>query len=102
MSLHAALAFAALAGSLLLVAFSSARLVAIVAVVASGLEVLTHLGVLRFGLQGVPIALVLGLALAIPGVVSWLRATGKSDISGSTIVALVGIVQVVGALGLRL
>jgi hypothetical protein len=101
MSAHAALAVAALAGSILLVAFSSSRLVAIVAIVASGLEVLMHLGILRLGYHGLPVPLVLGLALAVPGAVSWLRATGKSAISGATIVALVGIVQVVLALGVR-
>ena len=94
MNLHATLAFSALAAALLLLAFSAQRALALVATLAAGIEVAMALGLVRLGVHGVPLALVLGLGLAIPGVVAWLRAAGKPAISAAAIVAFVGLVQV--------
>lgn len=94
MSLHTLLAFVALAGSALLFA-TGGRVLATVALVASGLEVLMALGVLHLRVVQLPLGLVLGLALALPGLIAWFRATAKPAISAATVVALVGTVQVV-------
>jgi hypothetical protein len=94
MTLHTALAFAALAGSALLFATGS-RILAIIALLASGLEVAMTLGVLHIAVARLPLGLVLGLALALPGLIAWFRATAKPAISAATIVALIGILQVV-------
>jgi hypothetical protein len=94
MTLHSTLAFSALAASLLLLAFSPQRALALVAALAAATEVAMATGLVRLGVSGVPLALVLGLALAIPGLIAWLRAAGKPAISAAVIVAFIGLVQV--------
>jgi hypothetical protein len=94
MTLHSTLAFSALAAALLLLAFSTQRALALVAALAAAVEVAMTMGMLRLGVSGVPLALVLGLALAIPGLIAWMRAAGKPAISAAAIVAFVGLVQV--------
>jgi len=101
MTVHTALAIAALAGSIALVLGSASRALAIVALIASGLEVAMALGLIRVSVAGIPLSLVLGLCLAVPGVMAWLRVSAKSAVSAATVVAFVGILQVVLALGLR-
>jgi hypothetical protein len=102
MTLHVALAVAALAASLVLLFSAVSRPLAVVALVASGLEVAMALGALHLRLAGVPLALVLGLALAIPGLLAWLRASSKAAVSMATILALVGVLQVVLSVHARL
>jgi hypothetical protein len=87
-----------LVASLVLVAQSRSRLFAIIAVVASGLEALLHFHVVRFGVRGVPLDLVLGGALAVAGAILYTKVTAKTGIACATAVALVGAVQVLGAL----
>jgi hypothetical protein len=94
MVLHGALAYSALAASILLLVTATGRALPAVAVLASGLEVLRHLGLLRLQVAGLPLDLLLGLALAIPGLVAWFRSTTKAAISAATIVAFVGALQV--------
>jgi hypothetical protein len=95
MSLQTALAVSALAGSLFLVFGASARVVAVVALVASAVEVARAFGWLHLALAGIPLALVLALAVAIPGVIAWLRAGGKHTVTAASVVAFVGVLQVV-------
>ena len=94
MTLHLALAVSALAGSALLLLAQVARPAALVALVASALEVAMSLGVLRIHAAGVPLGLVLGLLLAVTGLLAWLRATAKPAVSAAAVVALVGVLQV--------
>ena len=97
MTLHLALAISALAGSAILLFAQVARPAAAVALVASALEVAMALGVLRIHAGGVPLGLALGLVLAVTGLLAWLRATAKTAVSAATVVAVVGILQVVVA-----
>jgi hypothetical protein len=101
MTLHVALAVAALAASAVLVFSAVARPLAALALVASGLEVAMAFGMLRLHVAGLPVALVLGLALAVPGLVAWLRASSKPAISAAAVVALVGVLQVFASLNGR-
>jgi hypothetical protein len=101
MNVHTVLAIAALVASILLLLGPASRAAAIVALVASAVEVARALGLVRVSVAGVPLSLVLGLGLAVPGVLLWLRASAKTPVSAATVVALVGILQVVLALGLR-
>ncbi|HSN90614.1 MAG TPA: hypothetical protein VLS93_05260 [Anaeromyxobacteraceae bacterium] len=101
MNVHTALAIAALAGSIALFVGSASRILAVIALIASGLEVAMALGLLHLSVAGIPLRLVLGLCLAVPGVMIWLRASGKNTVAASTVVALVGILQVLLALGVR-
>ncbi len=95
MTLHVALAVAALVASAILVFSSVARPIAAIALVASGVEVAMSLGALRLHVAGVPLGLVLGLALAIPGLLAWLRAASKPAVSAASVLTLAGILQVV-------
>jgi hypothetical protein len=97
MTLHVALAVAALAASAVLLFSTVGRPLAVVAVIASGLEVAMALGALRLHVAGLPLGLVLGLALAVPGLLAWLRAASKPAVSAAAVVALAGVLQVVVA-----
>jgi hypothetical protein len=100
MSLHLALAVSALAASAALFLSRQSRGgLAAIALVASALEVAMSFGVLRLSLAGLPLGLILGLALAIPGALAWLRASAKTAVSAAAIVALAGVLQVFSALG---
>ncbi len=94
MTLHVALAVSALAASVVLFFSAVARPLAVIAVVASGLEVAMSLGFLQLHVVRVPLGLVLGLALAIPGLLAWLRASSKPAVSAAAIVAFAGALQV--------
>ncbi len=94
MTLHVALAVSALAASALLLFAAVARPVALVALIASALEVAMALGVMRIHAAGVHLGLVLGLVLAIAGLLAWLRSTSKAAITAAAVVALVGVLQV--------
>jgi hypothetical protein len=102
MTLHLALAVSALVASVLLVAFSQQRTLALVALAASGIEVAIAFGYLRIGVAGLPLGLVLGLALAVPGLLTWLRATAKGAISAAALVAFTGALQVAAYMSSRL
>jgi hypothetical protein len=101
MTLHVALAVSALAASAILVLSKVAQPLAVVALVASGLEVAMAFGLLRLHVASVPLGLVLGLALAIPGVLAWLRASAKTAVSAAAVVAFAGVLQVFSALAGR-
>jgi hypothetical protein len=94
MTLHVALAVSALAASVVLFFSTVGRPLATLGLVASGLEVAMALGALRLHVAGVPLGLVLGLALALPGLVAWLRAASKPAVSAAVVLAFVGILQV--------
>ena len=101
MTLHLALAVSALAGSAILFFAHVARLAAVVALVASALEVAMAFGVLRIHVAGFPLGLALGLALAVTGLLAWLRATSKAAVTAAAVVALAGVLQVFVALQSR-
>ncbi|HYG69567.1 MAG TPA: hypothetical protein VD838_17970 [Anaeromyxobacteraceae bacterium] len=99
MSLHTALALSAFGFSVVLLLASSSRALPAIALVASGLEALMALGYVRVGVAGVPLSFALGLGIAIPGVLAWFRASGKTAIGAASIVAFIGVLQVVLFLG---
>jgi hypothetical protein len=101
MSLHVALAVAALVASTALLLSRHSRVLAAVAFVASALEVAMAFGLLHIGLAGVPLGLVLGVALAVPGVLAWLRASAKTAVSAAAVVALAGVLQIFSAMSGR-
>ena len=93
--IHAVLAYSGLAAALVLLAASQSRGLAIVSVLAAGLEVLIQLGLLRLQVVGIPLGLVLGVALAVPALIVWFKATGKAALTSSSLAAFIGLVQVV-------
>lgn len=102
MSLHVALSVSALAASATLFLSGPSRALAAIPLAASALEVAMALGALHVSIPRVPLAAVLGLALAVPGLLAWLRTGAKTAASAAAIVALVGALQVLSALGDRL
>jgi hypothetical protein len=99
MTVHTALAVAALSAAIILFLAHASRGLAIVALVASGLEVLMAFGVLVLHVSSpVPLQLLLGALIAVPAVLIWLRVSGKSAVSAATVLAFVGALQVTLAL----
>ncbi len=96
MMLHATpLAWSALAASLVLLFTSPGKVLPGIALVASALEVLMALGILRIAVAGFSLGLALGLCLGLPGAIAWFRATAKAPVSAAAVVTFVGILQVV-------
>ena len=93
MNLSFVFAIAALVCSVLLLVQMKNRIWAIAAAAIAGLELLIALNVVHLSVAGIPLALVLGVALAIAGVVVWMQVQGKTHVSAATIIALVGAVQ---------
>ncbi len=87
-------ALAALIASAVLLLGSAARIPAIFATAASGLEVLMAYGLVHLSVSRFPISLVLGVILLVAGVLAYLRVSAKGAISAATIAVLVGVVQV--------
>ncbi len=93
--IHSVLAYSGLAAALVLRAASQSRGLAIVSVLAAGLEVLIQLGLLRLHVVGISLGLVLGVALAVPALLVWFKATGKAALTSSSLATFIGLVQVV-------
>src|SRR5512147_2319374 len=102
MNLIAALALSALVASAALFLTGPSRVLATIALVASALAVAIDLRMMHVAIGHVPLRLVIGLALAIPGVLAWLRASAKTATTAAAILAFVGGLQVVAVLGFRL
>lgn len=102
MSLPVALSIAGFAAALFMLTDPSARVMAIVAAIASGIEVAMAFGLVRLSVAHLPLGLVLGLCLAVPGILGWIRSSSKTAVSAAAVVSLVGILQVVAAVGRRL
>jgi hypothetical protein len=98
MRLSNALSVAALAASAVLLLTPQARIPAIVAAVAAGLDLLVVSGVVRVQAGGFPVTLVLGAVLLVAGVIAYLRVTAKGAVSAATVAALVGLAQVLRGL----
>lgn len=94
MALHTALSIAALVASILLLMAHASRGLALLALIGSGLEVLTAFGYVALHVSGVPLQLVFGLLIAIPAVLLWLRVSSKTAVSAATVLTLVGVLQV--------
>lgn len=98
MTLHVALAVSALVASLALFLSAQSRALSAIALLTSALEVAMAFGFLRLSVPGLPLGLALGLGLAVPGILAWLRATTKAAVSSAALVAFVGVLQVLTAL----
>lgn len=97
MSVSHVLPIAALAASIFLLLTPQARLPAVFAAVASGLEVLIATGTIHVAVSGVSLSLILGVVLLVAGVVAYLRVTAKGAVSAATVVTLVGLAQALHA-----
>ncbi len=92
---QSALAYSGFVAALVLLTASQSRGLAIISVVAAGLEVLTQLNLLRLQVAHLHLGLVLGIALAVPALIIWFKATTKAAITAAALAAFIGLVQVV-------
>lgn len=89
---------AALVASILLLLAGRRSVWEIVAIVASGLWLAIATGTFAWPLKGVSSGLVIGAALALAGVMVYLRTSNKREVTAATIVTLLGSILLLGAL----
>jgi hypothetical protein len=95
MSLQNAPLLAALAASVVLVLRVRPRLFPVMALVASGVEVLRGFKLLSFQVPVVGTAVVFGALLLIGGAGSWVKSSNKVATSAATIAVFIGFFRVV-------
>jgi len=84
----------ALLASLVLAVEHRDRVVAGVAVLASGLEALIAFDVVSVSVRGLSLGLVLAVALTLAGAILWSRSAGKGAVTAATVVTVMGGLQV--------
>lgn len=89
----------AVVASALLVMAGKARLFELIALGAAGVWLAMHLGFFTWPIKEVSSGFVLGGALAVSGVAVYLNTTNKREVTASTVIAILGGVLVVAALG---
>jgi hypothetical protein len=85
------------ASGLLLVA-GKTRVFEAIAMIASVVWLLIQLGLFNWPISGASPSLVLGGALLVTGVIVYLQTDNKREVTASTVLAILGGVQVVAAL----
>jgi hypothetical protein len=70
------------------------------AVIASGVELLLAFGVMSLTLAKFRIDVILPGVLLVAGALCWSKASSKSTITAATVVSLVAIIQLAGAIHL--
>jgi hypothetical protein len=93
MNLWIALGLAALAASIYLLLGSPARPWAVVAAIASGMQVAIAFGWVSLRIANIPLHLVISLAIAVCGAVLFARVNAKGQVAAATVVIFVGIVR---------
>lgn len=97
MSIMKLFALTALASSIALLVFQSDRLkgkiLQIIAVVASVLEVVILFRIFRFSMGGLNTMLILGATLTIVGGILYTRMSGKLLVASATLLTFVGAIQ---------
>ena len=91
----------AVACSIVLLLQHKARLFPIIALAASGLELLMSMGFIHLSVGSLPIVLILGVALAVAGVAVYLKTSSKPIVSSATVITLIGALQVASGLHLH-
>jgi hypothetical protein len=86
----------ALAASIALLLKVPARLFPLIAAGASALEILRSTDVLRLRIPVLGAPLVFGAAILVGGVGSWIKAGAKVPVTAATLVAVVGLLRVLG------
>ena len=93
-----ALVAIALVSSVVLVMARGDRIFPIVATAASALEALIAFELITFSVRSFRIDIVLPALLVLAGVVCWARMSTKGQITASTLVTVVGTLQLLAAL----
>jgi hypothetical protein len=90
-----ALVVGALIGAVVLALNGGDRLFPAIALVACALEALIAFRVIQLSSPKLRIDVILPAVLAVTGVICWSRSASKSAITASTVIAIVGVIQVV-------
>ena len=96
--LHTALVVIAFASAALLLAQSSERLFAGLAFIAAGVEVLLVFHLMTLSVAKLRIDVILPALLVVGGGMAWYRTTEKSHVTASTLITVVGLMQLLEAL----
>ena len=80
-----------MAASILILVVQNGGLYAVIATAVSALEALLSFNILHINIGH--LWLILGIALAVTGVVLYLRSSAKPAVGAATVIALVGILQ---------
>jgi hypothetical protein len=86
-------ALIALAASILLLVRLPARLFPVVALVASGLEVLRSMAMLNLKVPVIGAATLFTVAMVVGGGGSWLKASSRIPVTAAALVAFVGLMR---------
>lgn len=84
--------------SIYLLLNKSDRMFPTLAVIASGVELLLAFGIMSLTLAKFRIDVILPAVLLVAGVACWTKESSKGTITASTVVALMGATQLLGAL----
>jgi hypothetical protein len=90
----------ALLGSLMLLSNKEVRPYAVVGAIAAAAELALAMGWLHISIAGLPMGTVLGGALAVVGVFSFMKVTDRNAVAAATSVLIVGALQLATGLGL--
>jgi hypothetical protein len=93
-----ALVVCALLASVVLALHSGARIVPLIALVACAIEALIAFHVIHLSLPRLRIDVILPAVLVVAGVIGWSRSSAKSAITASTVIAIIGAVQLLLAI----
>jgi hypothetical protein len=90
---HTALVVCALIASVILVLNGGARLVPLLALVACAIETLIVFHLVQLSSPRIRIDIILAAMLLVTGSIAWARSSGKSAVTAATVIALVGLIQ---------
>jgi len=95
---NTALVVCALLASIALVLGGGNRLVPMIALVACALEALLAFHVIQLSSGKLRIDVILPAVLVVTGGICWSRSSSKSAITASTVIAIVGLIQLLHAI----
>lgn len=93
-----ALIVCALIASVLLVLQGGERLVPLIALVACAIDALIVFRVIHLSSEKLRIDVILPAILVVTGGICWARSASKTAVTASTVIALVGLIQLLRAL----
>jgi hypothetical protein len=95
---HTALVVCALLAAVILILQGGERLIPVIALVACAIEALTVFHVIELSSPRIRIDVILPAVLVVTGGIAWARSAGKSAVTASTVIALVGLIQLLLAI----
>jgi len=90
---HTALVLCTLVASVILVLHGGERLIPMIALLACAIEALTVFHVIQLSSPRIRIDVILAAVLVVTGGIAWARSSAKSAVTAATVIALVGLTQ---------